>query len=168
MALSGVDRWRPANANLLEGELVRNITLLSPTSYLLSTSQARLLTINLTSIGGKTDVSVRPFDRSVGWAGSVWSVVFGSKTTDPRAGILALALSSSNSDGERIGYAVTEKDVQVWKLLNRGEGGERLLVEQDLFKGVLEGLAGGAGSVSNEDWALNEVKVEILDAVVAS
>lgn len=169
MALSGVERFKSANANLVEGELVRNITLLSPTTYLLSTSQSRILCITLSSVGGRIDLSVRPFEKSVGWAGSVWGAVFGSKVADPRAGILALALSTSTVDGERVGYAVTDKNVQVWRLPNRGEGGERLAIEHDLLKEVIDALAEDEGrTVGNEEAAINAGKVEIVDAVVAS
>lgn len=165
MALSGVDRWKSASAGLFDGELVRGLHQLSSTAYLISTSQARLLLISLSSVGGRVDLAVRPFERPHGWAGSVWSAVFGAKAADPRAGILALALSGPTVDGERIAYAVTEKNVQVWRLPARDDGGARLAIEQDLFAGVLEALLGE--KVGNEEWAINEGKVEIVDAVVA-
>jgi nuclear pore complex protein Nup133 len=168
MALSGVDRFKPASANLHEGELVRGLKLLSPTSYLVSTSQSRVLLVGISSVGGRVEVSVRPLERAVGWAGSVWSAVFGARTADPRAGILAMALLAPGSAGEgtSLAYAVTEKNVQVWELPARDDGGERLLVEQDLFAGVLEALAGE--KVGNEEWAMNSGKVEVVDALVAS
>ncbi|KAI5479591.1 nuclear pore complex protein Nup133 [Pseudohyphozyma bogoriensis] len=165
MALSGVDRFKTVAANLQEGELVRGLVLASPTSYLVSTSQSRVLVISIASSGGRSTLSVRPFDRARGWAGSVWSAVFGGKGPDPRAGILALALSNASRDGERMGYAVTDKNVQVWRI-PKEEGGERLVVEQDLFAGVLEGIKGE--KVGNEEWALNEGQVEIVDAKVSS
>ena len=137
----------------------------SPTSFLLTTSHSRVLQISLNSIGGKTELGVRAFDRAVGWAGSVWNF-FGGKGADPRAGILALALSSpSSKEGERIAYAVLDRNVQVWRLPGRDDvGGERLFVEQDVFAGVLEAVAGKG--LGNEAWAINAGKVEILDALV--
>ncbi|GAA5863802.1 hypothetical protein JCM1840_005771 [Sporobolomyces johnsonii] len=167
MALSGVDRFKSAFATLNEGELIRDLKLLSPTAYLFSTSQSRIFVVNINSIGGRVEVEVRPLERAVGWAGSIWSSVFGTKTIDPRAGILALALSQSVSiEGERTVYAVMEKSVQVWQVPSRGAGGERLVGEQDIFAGVLEALAGE--KVGNEQWAMNEGKVEIVDAAVTA
>ncbi|KAK4705783.1 hypothetical protein P7C70_g405, partial [Phenoliferia sp. Uapishka_3] len=166
MALSGVDRWKTAFIGLQEGELVKGLTMLTPTSYLVSTSQSRLLAISITSVGGKTEVKARPYDRAVGWAGSVWSAVFGTKTSDPRAGILALAVSdvTSSGEGERIAYAVTESEVQVWRIPAREEGGERLVVEQDLLTGILQALQSDEAEV--EDLANNVNRVEIRDAKV--
>ncbi|KAJ8295400.1 Nucleoporin nup132 [Rhodotorula toruloides] len=167
LSLSGVDRFKSASCPLNEGELVKDLKLVSPTTYLLSTTQSRLFAINIISHAGRADLSVRPLERSLGWAGSVWSAVFGSKTVDPRAGILALALSQPQpNEAERTVYAVMEKNVQVWKVPVRSEGGERLLVEQDIFAGVLEALAGE--KIGNEQWALNEGKVEIVDAAVTA
>ena len=166
MALTGANRWKAGDAELVDGELVRGITMHSPTSFLLTTSHSRLLQISLTSIGGKTELGVRAFDRAVGWAGSVWNF-FGGKGADPRrAGILALALSPSSKEGERIAYAVSDRNAQVWRLPGRDDvGGERLCVEQDIFAGVLEAVSGM--KAGNEAWAVNEGKVEILDAQVA-
>ncbi|KAM0753804.1 methyltransferase type 11 [Meredithblackwellia eburnea MCA 4105] len=164
MALSGVDKWKAASAGLHESELVRGLEMFSPTSYLVATSQSRVLVLTLTSTSGKSGVDVRPLEQTVGWAGSVWSAVFGGRTHDPRAGILALALSPRVVDGERLLYAVTDKDVQIWNIAVRQQGGERLLVEQDLFGGVLEALTGS--KVGNEDWAMNKAKAEILDVKV--
>ncbi|BGP60123.1 hypothetical protein NBRC10512v2_001431 [Rhodotorula toruloides] len=167
LSLSGVDRFKSASCPLNEGELVKDLKLVSPTTYLLSTTQSRLFAINIISHAGRADLSVRPLERSLGWAGSVWSAVFGSKTVDPRAGILALALSQPQpNEAERTVYAVMEKNVQVWKVPVRSEGGERLLVEQDIFAGVLEALAGE--KIGNEQRALNEGKVEIVDAAVTA
>ncbi|BGP22727.1 hypothetical protein JCM10295v2_001618 [Rhodotorula toruloides] len=167
LSLSGVDRFKSASCPLNEGELVKDLKLVSPTSYLLSTTQSRLFAINIISHAGRADLSVRHLERSHGWAGSVWSAVFGSKTVDPRAGILALACSQPTpNEAERTVYAVMEKNVQVWKVPVRSDGGERLLVEQDIFAGILEALAGE--KIGNEQWALNEGKVEIVDAAVTS
>jgi nuclear pore complex protein Nup133 len=166
MALSGVERFKALNAPLSEDELVRGLKMLSPTSYLVSTSQARLILVTISSVGGRVAVNARPLERAVGWAGSVWSAVFGGRQADPRAGVLALALSPANSAGEgkSWAYALTEKDVQVWEMPSRDDGGERLAVEQDVFAGVLEALSGE--KVTNEDWAMNNGKVEIVDALV--
>lgn len=166
MALSGVDRFKTAVAPLHEGELVRGLERVSSSSFLLSTSQSRVLLIAITSVGGRIDLSVRALERSVGWAGSVWSAVFGARAADPRAGILALALGAPNAqDGKRVAYALDEKTVQVWELPARDDGSERLAIEQDVFAGILEALSGEA--VGNEEWAMNHGKVEIVDAVVA-
>lgn len=168
MALSGVDRWRGGETKLEEGELIRGVTMAAPASFLLSTTHSRLLLVTIVSSGGKMDLSVRPFDRQMGWAGSVWSF-FGGKGSDPRSGILSIVVSSgaSGESGEAVAYAVADRTVQVWKLPSRDDaGGERLLVEQDIFGGVLEGLMGS--KPTNEVWALNEAKVEILDANLGS
>lgn len=166
VALSGVDKFKAVSATLNDGEVVRGLNMLSPTSYLVSTSQSRVLQINITSAGGRAALAVRPLERSVGWAGSVWSAVFGSQKADPMAGILALALSAPGAFGEgrSAAYAVTAKTVQVWDLPARGDGGERLVVEQDVFASVLEALRGE--KTTNEDWAVNAVQAEIVDAVV--
>lgn len=164
MSLSGVERFKALQAPLHEGELVRDLKMLSPTSYIASTSQARLILVGITSAGGRVAVNARALERAIGWAGSVWSAVFGgSKQADPRAGVLALALSPSN-EGKRFAYALTEKDLQKWELPTRDDGGERLVVEQDVFMAILEGLSGS--KVGHEAWAMNEGKVEIIDAVV--
>lgn len=168
MALSGVERWKGAAAKLEDGELVRGVTLHSPTSYLLSTTQSRILLVTLSSAGGRIEVSVRAFERALGWGGAVWSFFGGKGAADPRSGILALALSPPVATSQVCtAYAVADKSVQVWKLPGRDdEGGEKLLVEQDLFAGVLEALTGS--QTSNETWALNEGRVEILDAQVSA
>lgn len=167
MALSGVNRWKSVDATLLEGELIRGITLHSSSSYLLATSLSRILLVTLSSIGGKTELGVRAFDRAVGWAGSVWNFFGGKGAADPRAGILALAISSPTShDGERIAYAISDRNAQVWRLPGRDDaGGERLFIEQDIFAAILEAIHGE--KLGNEAWAINEGKVEILDAQVA-
>ncbi|GAA6004642.1 hypothetical protein JCM10207_000965 [Rhodosporidiobolus poonsookiae] len=170
LSLSGVDRFKSARAPLQDGELIRALHPVAPATYLASTSHARVLAVCIASVGGRAELAVRPLERQVGWAGSVWSAVFGSgKTVDPRAGILALAVAPPKSAGaetERTVYAVMEKTVQVWSVPTRGaeSGGERLVVEQDLFHGVLEALAGE--KVGNEQWALNQGEVEVVDAAV--
>ncbi|KAL8293054.1 hypothetical protein RQP46_000748 [Phenoliferia psychrophenolica] len=167
MALSGVERYKETKAGLNDGELVRGLALLSPTSYLVSTSQSRVLVITITSIAGRTGLTVRPYDRALGWRGSIWSTVFGAKQLDPRAGILALAVSEpAESDGERTAYAVTEKSVQVWRIPAREESGERLAVEHDLLTAVLEALKGE--KVGYEELTDNTAAVEIIDAKATS
>ncbi|GAA5885246.1 hypothetical protein JCM6882_009536 [Rhodosporidiobolus microsporus] len=172
LALSGVDRFKTAFLDLHDGELVRDLRLLSPSTYLVSTSQARVFLVSIVSVGGRADLAARPLERQVGWAGSLFSAVFGGgKAVDPRAGILALAFSpptSSTGEKDRAVYAVMEKGVQVWTVPSRGgeNGGERLVVEQDIFHGLLEALAGE--KVGNDQWALNGGQVEVLDAAVTS
>lgn len=164
MALSGVDRWKSALAPLNEGELVRGLTMASPSAFLISTSHSRVLVVSVSSGGGRISINVRVLDRALGWAGSVWSAVFGGKAADPKAGILALTVSAPGRNGEKLAYAVTDKNVQVWRIPGLDDGVERLAVEQDLFAGVLEGLKGG--TVGNEEWAINEGKVEIVEVKV--
>lgn len=165
MALSGADRFKHAEMDLQPGELVRGVTALSPAAYLVATSQSRVLAVTLASVGGRTTVGVRAYDRALGWRGSIWSTVFGAKQLDPRAGILALPVSEpAPGDGERIAYAVTEKSVQVWRVPAREEGGERLAVEHDLLTAVLEALKGD--KVSYEELTDNVNRVEIIDAKV--
>ncbi|GAA6006390.1 uncharacterized protein JCM10292_002672 [Rhodotorula paludigena] len=167
LSLAGVDRFRSASLPLHEGELVRSLELLSPTTYLASTSHARIFALSIGSSGGRATVSLRVLERAVGWAGSVWSAVFGSKAVDPRAGILALAVSQPREgESEKTVFAVQEKSVQVWRVPARSEGGERLVAEQDVFGAVLEALAGE--KVGNEQWALNKGQVEIVDAAVTA
>lgn len=167
LSLAGVDRFKSASLPLHEGELVRSLELLSPTTYLASTSHARIFALSIGSSGGRATVSLRVLERAVGWAGSVWSAVFGSKAVDPRAGILALAVSQPREgESEKTVFAVQEKSVQVWRVPARSEGGERLVAEQDVFGAVLEALAGE--KVGNEQWALNKGQVEIVDAAVTA
>ncbi|KAM0792359.1 hypothetical protein ACM66B_005039 [Microbotryomycetes sp. NB124-2] len=167
MALSGVNRFKRASTPLNDGEIVRGIEKVSASLFVVYTSQARLFGISVSTTSGRTSVNVRLLDRSVGWASSVWSSVFGGRTTDPRAGVRCVALSvpastSSSSFGTATAYALSEKTAQVWSLPTRGEGGERLLAEMDLFAAVLQGVVGEP--VGNEQWAINSSNVEILDA----
>ncbi|GAA5922516.1 hypothetical protein JCM3775_005758 [Rhodotorula graminis] len=176
LSLAGADRFKSVSLALAEGELVRHVALVSPTTYLAATSQSRVFALSVASQGGRATLAARPFERAVGWAGSVWSAVFGTKTVDPRAGILALAVAQPASsaigpgagaaDGARRVYAVQEKSAQVWDVPPRGEGGERLVAEHDVFHAVLEAIAGE--KVGNEQWAMNEGKVEIVDAAVTA
>ena len=169
LALSGVDRWKDAGREnaLVDGELVRALEALSPTSYLISTSHARVLLLSIKSIGGRKEISVRPFDRAQGWRGSIWSTVFGAKALDPKAGIRALAVSKPQAtvEEERTVYAVTEKSVQVWRIPARDEAGERLAVEHDLLTPVLEALKGD--KVGYEELVDNVAEVEIIDVKVS-
>lgn len=106
-------------------------------------------------------------EKSVGWASSIFSSVFGGKALDPRAGILALAISpSTSSNGEKQVFAVLEKTAQVWNVSSTGSGERLVGAEVDIFAGVLEALEGR--KVGNEQWAINEGKVEIVDAGVTS
>lgn len=166
MALSGVERFKATTAPLIEGELARGLKMLSPTSYLIGTSQSRVLLATLSLAGGRASVAIRILDRSVGWAGSVWTAVFGGQKTDPSAGIRALAVSEPNAagDGRTLAYAVTDKTVQVWDLPWLGDGNERLAAAQDVFSSVLEAI--GGQNITNEDWALNKSQAEVLDAAV--
>lgn len=171
LSLAGADRFKALSLPVAEGELVRSLVLLSPTTYLASTSQSRIFALSVVSQGGRATLSARTLERAVGWAGSVWSAVFGTKAVDPRAGILALALAPpapapGGAEGERRVFAVQEKSAQVWEVPARGEGGERLVAEQDVFHAVLEAIAGE--KVGNEQWAMNEGRVEIVDAAVTA
>ncbi|GAA5848319.1 hypothetical protein JCM8547_004477 [Rhodosporidiobolus lusitaniae] len=181
LALSGVDRFKSSALNLSSSvsgetqELVREMTMLSPSTYLLSTSRARVFVVSIVSTSGRTELVARPLERQVGWAGSLFSAVFGSggKAIDPRAGILALAVappssSSTATEKDRLVYAVQEKSVQIWAVPSRGgeHGGERLLGEQDIFHALLSALASEGEKVGNEHWAMNEGQVEVLDAKV--
>lgn len=166
MALTGVDRFKAVNMGLNDGELVRGLEMLSPSSYIAFTSHSRLVNVSVSSVGGRATLSVRVLERSSGWASSVWTSVFGGRAPDPQAGIRALALSPVNSAGagRSFAYALSDKNVQVWDLPTRGDGGERLVAECDVFLAVLEGLNGE--QLSNEDWAINSGNVEILHAAV--
>lgn len=166
MALSGVERFKALTAPLNEGELARGLKMLSPTSYLISTSHSRILLVTMSFVGGRASVAIRALDRSVGWAGSMWTAVFGGQKADPSAGIRALAISEPNvaGDGRTLAYAMTDKSVQVWDLPWFGDGAERLATDQDIFASVLEGISGE--KVTNEDWALNKAQAELIDAAV--
>ncbi|KAK4053848.1 hypothetical protein OIV83_001504 [Microbotryomycetes sp. JL201] len=166
MALSGVNRFKRADAGLNDGELVRGLEKVSPSLFVVYTSQARLFSISVSTVSGRTNVLIRVCDRSVGWASSVWTSVFGTKSADPRAGVRCVALSTSSSAASTFGtataYALSEKTAQVWSLPTRGDGGERLIADVDLFVAVLQGVFGEA--VGNEEWAMNSSNVQILDA----
>ncbi|GAA5843798.1 hypothetical protein JCM9279_000149 [Rhodotorula babjevae] len=177
LSLAGADRFKSVSLALAEGELVRHVALVSPTTYLAATSQSRVFALSIVSQGGRATLAARPLERAVGWAGSVWSAVFGTKAVDPRAGILALAVAqpvsagatgaaAGGGDGVRRVYAVQEKSAQVWDVPLRGEGGERLVAEHDVFHAVLEAIAGE--KVGNEQWAMNEGRVEVVDAAVTA
>ena len=147
--------------------MIRSLQLLSPTSYLASTSSSRIFVVTINSISGRTELGTRVLEKSVGWASSIFSSVFGGKALDPRAGILALAISpSTSSNGEKQVFAVLEKTAQVWNVSSTGSGERLVGAEVDIFAGVLEALEGR--KVGNEQWAINEGKVEIVDAGVTS
>lgn len=107
-------------------------------------------------------------EKSVGWASSIFSSVFGAKALDPRAGILSLAISqgAKSGGGEKQVFAVLEKTAQVWNVSSTGSGERLIGSELDIFAGILEALEGR--KVGNEQWAINEGKVEIVDAGVTS
>ncbi|BGP29934.1 hypothetical protein JCM10296v2_001686 [Rhodotorula toruloides] len=81
----GVDRFKWVSCPLNEGEVINDLKLVSPTIYLLSTTQSRLFAVNILSHARRVDLSVPHFERSLDWAGSVWSAVFGSKTVPVRS-----------------------------------------------------------------------------------
>ncbi|KAJ8295370.1 Nucleoporin nup132 [Rhodotorula toruloides] len=162
LSSSGIEHFKSASCPSKQGELVKDLKLVSSTIYLLSTIQSRLFALKLI-YHARADASVRHLECSLGGAGFVWSAIFSSESVKPRVGILALALSQLKpNEVERTVYAATEENRGVWKVPVRSEGGEHLLVEQGIFAGVLEALAGE--KVGNEQWALNEGKVEIVDA----
>jgi len=167
-ALSGA-RWSSSQAPLLESELVRALHPLSGTSYLAPTSAGRLLVVSLEPTGTKgVEIIARVAERPTGWGGAVWSAVFGAGkgAADPRGGVIALALSAAGG-AERLAYVLTEKEVQVWRFPVQGNGGERVVVEHDLFGALLQGITGSETKTSNEDWAINAPRMEVVDAVVA-
>ncbi|GAA5844336.1 hypothetical protein JCM5353_008463 [Sporobolomyces roseus] len=167
LSLSGVERFKSTSLPLQESEMIRSLQLLSPTSYLASTSSSRIFVVTINSISGRTELSTRVLEKSVGWASSIFSSVFGAKALDPRAGILALAISPTvTSNGEKQVFAVLEKTAQVWNVSSTGSGERLVGAEVDIFAGVLEALEGR--KVGNEQWAINEGKVEIVDAGVTS
>lgn len=188
LALSGVDRYKSA---ILPGfdlhqspttELVRSLHLLSPTCYLATTSasNSKIYIITISNLGGRTELSTRVLEKSVGWASSILSSVFGgsagiggggsSGSINPKAGILSLAISQEDprggGGGEKQVFAVMEKTAQVWNVSSNGSGERLVGAEVDIFAGILEALEGR--KVGNEQWAINEGKVEILDSGVTS
>ncbi|GAA5931821.1 Nup133p [Sporobolomyces koalae] len=175
LSLSGVDRYKAATLPLHESELIRSLDLLSPTSYLASTSTSRIFIITINSISGRTEVTARVLEKSVGWASSIFSSVFGARSLDPRAGILSLAISqpraggkndSAAAAGEKQVFAVMEKTAQVWSVSSAGTGERLVGPDVDIFAGILEALEGR--KVGNEQWAMNEGKVEIVDSGVTA
>lgn len=98
----------------------------------------------------------------------MWSAVFGAGkgAADPRGGVIGLALSAAGG-AERLAYVLTEREVGVWRFPVQGGGGERLVVEHDLFGALLQGVTGSETKTTNEEWALNAPKLEVVDAVVA-
>ncbi|GAA5966313.1 hypothetical protein JCM3765_005253 [Sporobolomyces pararoseus] len=181
LSLSGVDRYKSA---LLPGfesqshELVRSLQLLSPTCYLAtSTSNSKIYIVTINNLGGRTELSTRVLEKSVGWASSILSSVFGGSgggrsstsrgTINSRAGILSLAISQQDAvGGEKQVFAVMEKTAQVWNVSSGGSGERLVGAEVDIFAGILEALEGR--KVGNEQWAINEGKVEIIDSGVTS
>ncbi|EMS25130.1 nuclear pore complex subunit Nup133, putative [Rhodotorula toruloides NP11] len=125
LSSSGIEHFKSASCPSKQGELVKDLKLVSSTIYLLTTIQSRLFALKLI-YHARADASLKP------------------------------------NEVERTVYAATEENRGVWKVPVRSEGGEHLLVEQGIFAGVLEALAGE--KVGNEQWALNEGKVEIVDA----
>jgi len=114
-------------------------------------------------------------EKSVGWASSILSSVFGGGSSskdsiNPKAGILSLAISREGQPGigggEKQVFAVMEKTAQVWNVSSTGSGERLVGAEVDIFAGILEALEGR--KVGNEQWAINEGKVEIVDSGVTS
>jgi len=137
--------------------------------YLAPTSAGRLLVVSLEATGTKgVELIVRVAERPTGWGGAVWSAVFGADkgAADPRGGVIASALGAAGG-AERLVYVLTEKEVQVWRFPVQGSGGERVVVEHDLLGVLLQGITGSDAKTTNEEWALNAPRLEVVDAVVA-
>ncbi|GAA6061596.1 hypothetical protein JCM10212_000904 [Sporobolomyces blumeae] len=197
MSLSGVERYKSTTLALDSSatssagiELVRSLVALSPTAYLVSTSHARMFVVTIASVAGRTEINSRALEKSSGgWASSILSSVFGSgggggghgRPVNPRAGILALAVSPSSVagqgqtvsgggaggvPGEKQVFAVMEKTCHVWNVSSTGSGERLVGSDVDLFAAILEAIEGR--KVGNEQWAMNEGKVEIVDAKVTT
>lgn len=149
--------------------------MLSPSCYLATTNSQNekvyITTIN--QVGGRSELSTRVLEKNVGWASSIFSSVFGGAggkgLVNPRAGILSLAVSQESlggGGGEKQVFAVMEKTAQVWNVSSTGAGERLVGGEVDIFAGILEALEGR--KVGNEQWAINEGKVEVLDSGVTS
>ncbi|GAA5852763.1 hypothetical protein JCM3766R1_006149 [Sporobolomyces carnicolor] len=190
LSLSGVDRYRSATLAGFESsggglEVVRSLQALSPTCFLATTTSAtRFYVITVNSVAGRTELGTRVVEKNVGWASSILSSVFGGSTTTSSAassafsrtgggagGILSLAVSHASRGGgggageERV-YAVLDKTAHAWNVSTNGAGERLVGSEIDVFAGVLEALEGR--KVGNEQWAMNEGRVEIVDAGVTA
>ncbi|GAA5905117.1 Nup133p [Sporobolomyces salmoneus] len=175
LSLSGVDRFKSSLLPSLDPsgqEVVRTLQSLSPTCYLATTtSTSKIYVITINSVGGRVELNTRVLEKNVGWASSILSSVFGGsggsshhsrEGINPKAGVLSLAISRDGQD--RQVFAVMEKTAQVWNVASNGAGERLVSGEVDVFAGVLEALEGK--KVGNEQWAINEGKVEIVDSGV--
>ncbi|GAA6016956.1 hypothetical protein JCM11491_006924 [Sporobolomyces phaffii] len=181
LSLSGVDRYKSCSLPGVSpgsNELARSLQLLSPTCYLATTtSESKIFIITVSTVGGRTELNTRVLEKNAGWASSILSSVFGgghggagsaSRTiANPRAGILSLAIANDEvQSGETRVFAVMEKTAQAWSVSSSGSGERLVGADIDIFAGILEALEGR--KVGNEQWAINEGKVEIVDAGVTS
>ncbi|KAK4058799.1 hypothetical protein OIO90_000245 [Microbotryomycetes sp. JL221] len=178
MSLSGVDKFKQIQTELNQQEVVKGIQKISSTCFVLFTSHARLFNVGIVYVRGKANLDVSLLDKPVGWATSVWSSVFRGNQhnkIDPTAGFKLLTVEPNSStttttttttttQGLKTIYALSDKNCQIWQLPTRGgEGGERLLADVDVFASLVQAVK-GTTKITNQDWAINNDKVEILDA----
>lgn len=176
LSFSGVERFKSAQAAVNDGELIRSLVQYNPSTFLLATSHARIFAVILQPSGGKVSVNIQALETTKGWGGTVgsavWSAVFGSRSADPRAGIIALALQPAgqrDSEGSLV-YAVTDTTVQVWKLSTAPNTfSERSVAELDHLGLVLTalGFKGEGSPVKTNNAVLHQAQCDVVDATVA-
>ena len=125
---------------LAKGELVRGLEPVDRECFVAFTSHARLVQLDLSTVGARACVSVAIRERPAGW---IWGLFggAGSKAADPRAGTVALALSRAFTpqqqqqqqhplglrEDERLACAVSNDNdgaasVQLWRLGGQSTG----------------------------------------------
>ncbi|KAI9627190.1 hypothetical protein H4Q26_017508 [Puccinia striiformis f. sp. tritici PST-130] len=147
LALSGVDKFATIQIQLQDAELVRCLQPLisCPGSFILATSHTRLFRISISpGMNGRPTVISSLMSRSTTWGTKLGSLIRWGQAYDPKAGIVALAVSpplegdNSMAGGEAWALEVTG-NLQRWKL-NFSSGGERFVWEKEINSIVLESL----------------------------
>ncbi|KAH9465346.1 hypothetical protein Pst134EA_013234 [Puccinia striiformis f. sp. tritici] len=147
LALSGVDKFATIQIQLQDAELVRCLQPLisCPGSFILATSHTRLFRISISpGMNGRPTVISSVMSRSTTWGTKLGSLIRWGQAYDPKAGIVALAVSpplegdNSMAGGEAWALEVTG-NLQRWKL-NFSSGGERFVWEKEINSIVLESL----------------------------
>ncbi|WAQ86497.1 hypothetical protein PtA15_7A223 [Puccinia triticina] len=147
LSLSGVDKFATIQIQLQDAELVRCLQPLisCPGSFILATSHTRLFRISISpGISGRPTVISSLMSRSTTWGTKLGSLIRWGQAYDPKAGIVALAVSpplegdTSMGGGEAWALEVTG-NLQRWKL-DFSSGNERFVWEKEINSIVLESL----------------------------
>lgn len=171
LALSGVDKFATIQIQLQDAELVRCLQPLTlcPGSFILATSHTRLFRISISpGISGRPTVISSLMSRSTTWGTRLGSLIRWGQAYDPKAGIVALAVSppvegdTSMGGGEVWALEVTG-NLQRWKF-NFSNGNEKFIWEKEINSIVLESL----GCTSDVDVLTMAERIEftLLDCKV--